>query len=59
MMMLGVYFFKKVPKTILMDMNKYIANSILEKIIKIIHLPLPLRIKNAVFQLMRMMGLLT
>ena len=58
MMMFGVYFNKHF-QNILMDMEKNIASSMLEKIIKIIHLALPLRIYNPVFQLMRMMSLLT
>lgn len=56
--MFGVYFNKHF-QTILMDMEKYIVTSILEKIIKKIHLPLALRIfKNAFSQLMRINGLI-
>lgn len=47
-MMFGVYFNKHF-QNILMDMEKYIASSMLEKIIKIIHLALPLRIKQSCF----------
>lgn len=47
MMMFGVYLKKKkkLPKNS-NGYEQYIASSILEKIIKIIHLPLPLRVKK-------------